>query len=332
MPEPLVAVRSASGRPSAGRAVRAWRAFRGEQGEPIRVDILQDSLKASVYRLGAAGPGGTAVIAKRTCGPGFLTECQVYEQLLPRLPVSQVRYYGCLEEVDACGWIFLEDMGGKPYSHAEPTHRALAAEWLGLLHRTAAVNDMQQLHDRGPDHYLEHLRAGRRLILRHLGDTGLSVGDVAVLHDIAVQCDLVESRWADLVEICVGMPRTLVHGDFNPKNAQVRTNYPVQCFLIVDWEMAGLGVPAVDLTFLTSTGVGTPDLNVYTSLMRVTWTTLTLADVRRMSQVGAIFRLLAAIEWNSMGLPFPSGRDTVPDFRLYRSTMNASIRRLGWKR
>lgn len=53
------------------------------------------------------------------------------------------------------------------------------------------------------------------------------------------------------VEVALGQPRCVVHGDFSPKNLLVDPARPHE-LTAVDWEVAHLGVPEFDLAFLLS--------------------------------------------------------------------------------
>jgi thiamine kinase-like enzyme len=324
----------------ARRAVRAWGDLQGEQIEPTRVDIIKEVAKGAVYRLEGVGPEGSAVIAKRCRAASLVTERAVYEQVLPQLQLAQLQYYGSVEENGGeAGWLFLEDMGGEPYSRDAVTHRTLAAQWLGTIHSAASRDGVRHLlPDRGPAHYLEHLRTGRGLILRYLGNPALTAEGLADLRRIISQFDVVESRWAELTAICAEMPRTLVHGDFNGKNARVRADHAGLRFLMVDWEMAGWGVPAPDLAGwgvpATLTGPGgarAPGLDVYRSVVRQTWPNLAAADVIRMAEVGAVFRVLAAIDWESLNLAHDWAWGSIRNMRVYQLLLSSLIRTFGWE-
>lgn len=344
MTESLVAKRRLQAVNGAQRAARAWSDLRGEQIEPTRVDVLREVTKTSVYRLDGVGPDSSAVIAKH-CPPSTLAiERVVYEQVLPRLPLSKPRYYGSVEgKDDEYGWLFLEDMGGEPYSAGVAAHWTLAAEWLGTMHSTASRAGVEGLlPDRGPDHYLHCLRTGRDLLLRWPGHDALAADDVAGLRRIVSRCDVVESRWTEVTEMCARMPRTLAHGDFQGKNARIRSDRTGSTFLIVDWEMAGWGVPAVDLggwavprrdmAASTANGPSEPFLAVYRSVVGQIWPNLSAADVTQIATVGALFRVLAAIEWATVDLPHRSVEQSIPTIRIYESMLSNLIQIFGWAR
>ena len=122
--------------------------------------------KRGVYRLEGAGPGGSPVIAKICKRKTAEVESLVYEELLPRLPMPSLRYYGKVPDDDRqhC-WLFLEDAGAERYSPADPEHRRLAARWLATVQLHAAEFVAHaDLPDRGPRHYLVHLLNAREEI------------------------------------------------------------------------------------------------------------------------------------------------------------------------
>ena len=78
--------------------------------------------------------------------------------------------------------------------------------------------------------------------------------------------------------------------------------------VVFDWEMAGRGVPAPDIAELS--GRGTPRQRVnsnlpdtelldYWSVVREAWPHLDLVTITQLAELGAIFRSLAAISWES---------------------------------
>ncbi|HKG91717.1 MAG TPA: hypothetical protein VKA84_07505, partial [Gemmatimonadaceae bacterium] len=89
-------------------AARAWAEFGPDRPAPAAVTRLQRKEKALVYRLAAAGPAGTDVIAKRSSRARILHERTLYERVLLAVGVPTVRYYGSLDEPDGeFGWLFL---------------------------------------------------------------------------------------------------------------------------------------------------------------------------------------------------------------------------------
>jgi Phosphotransferase enzyme family len=321
-------------------AVRAWAKLRPERVEPAGIERLQKKRKGIVYRLEGVGPGGSDVIAKRSSPERLLKERIIYEQILPALPISIVRYYGFIEEPDdGCCWLFLESAGGEEYSSLAEKHRALAGRWLGLLHTSAArVAAAARLPDRGPGYYLAQLRQGCDTILRNLSNPALTADDVKVLETVLRQCEVVRSHWSQVEKLCEGMPRTLIHGDFAPKNMRVRTGQAGGVLLPFDWGSAGWGVAAADLA---SSGTASndywdywanPDLAAYRSVVWESWPRLETQDAESLAVIGKIFRCLVCINLEAPSFAMEWVENAVRDMRIYQAAMADAIQEAGWER
>jgi aminoglycoside phosphotransferase (APT) family kinase protein len=81
----------------------------------------------------------------------------------------------------------------------------------------------------------------------------------------------------------------VVHGDFRPKNAYLHRNGGDLSLLPIDWETAGFGPPAPDLTRI--------DLGTYWSVVRSAWPEISFATVERWERVGRLLEALAAVNW-----------------------------------
>lgn len=306
-------------------AVKAWIKLQPGRVGPEGIETLKKEKKSGVYRLEGVGPEGSAVIAKRCRQVTAMIERAIYEEILPRLPLTTLRYYGFVEEPGgkSC-WLFLEDAGKEAYSPRIEEHRALVARWLGRMHTSAAcVAAAARLPDRGPDHYLEHLRLARDTIRRKLAISALGADDLMVLESVASQCDVLESRWSQVERFCEGMPRTLVHGDFVPKNVRVRTDQSGVALLPLDWETAGWGVPAADLVRV--------DLVAYRSTVRQSWPRLDIRDIRQMANFGRIFRWLAAVSWASESLEYERIERPMRSMRICEAGMADAIQAAEWE-
>jgi Phosphotransferase enzyme family len=304
-------------------AVKAWRGLRLGRGEPASIEILKEGKKIAIYRLAGVGPKDSAIIAKRCRMATGSIERIIYEQVLPHLPVTAPRYYGFAEEDTFC-WLFLEDVGMEQFSPFIEEHRVLAARWLGLMHTAAAhVATTARLPDRGPDHYLEHLRSARRTILRNLTNPALNTAGVAVLKTIVSQCDALESGWNQVEKCCESMPSTLVHGDFRPKNVYVRTDQAGTGLFPIDWETAGWGVPAADLAPSHHHYSGQHvDLTTYWDIVQECWPSLDMSAIQQLVWAGLIFRRLAAISWDSRDLAYKWTEGPVECMRIYQAELS----------
>jgi aminoglycoside phosphotransferase (APT) family kinase protein len=181
------------------------------------------------------------------------------------------------------------------------------------------------LPERGPSHYLEHLRSARHTILRNLANPALSSDDLTVLQAIVAQCDLLEVRWSQVETCCEAIPSTLVHGDFRPKNVHVRADHAGLALFPLDWETAGWGVPAPDLARV--------DLTSYWSVVRECWPKLDLQALQQLANLGNVFRWLAAIRWESTtseyeGLARPIAN--MASVRVCHAALSDAIQAVQW--
>jgi len=282
--------------PAAEPAVRAWSLLGGQPPAPASVQILKDRNASHVYRLTGAAPDGSNVIAKRCPTDGAVRERAIYQEVLWRLPVPSLRYYGLVEEQDTdfC-WAFLEDAGGVRYSAAVPRHGRLAAEWLATLHSGGlSLARGLGLGSQGSNMYLGCLRSGRLRILQSLDNLALSPDDGDVLVRLAAQCDMAEALWPRIEECCSAAPTAFLHADLHAANVHVSED--CSTLLPFDWESAGAGPLAIDLAL---PGL---DLAAYQSCVRSVWPEMELSTLEKFAVVGRLFQLLAHIDWESKGL------------------------------
>jgi hypothetical protein len=282
-------------------AVKAWRELEPQRVDPCSIHALKEKDRSAVYRLDGVGAAGSAVIGKLNRQGGLLVERIIYEEVLPLAPWPTLHYYGFIAEPNGrdC-WLFLEDAGGEVYSSHNTAHRRLAGQWLGQMHTSmAGVAAAARLPDRGPAHYLEHVRSTCATIMRYLSNPVLTRGDVSELLAIVLLLETLEARWDHVEASCAAMPRTLVHGDFQARNMRVRTSQRGLVLVPFDWELAGWGVPAPDLD--QSMGA---DLTAYWSVVRKTWPHYEAHNIQQWATYGRLFRLLASIHWHSLELAY----------------------------
>lgn len=307
-------------------ATKAWLAFSRTSRPPSEIHVLQEVKKAGVYRLSGVGGDGTAVIAKRRVYTAALTEIIIHSEILPHLPVSQLEFYGWSQEQGGkhC-WLFMEDAGDVPLRVDDGHHRALAAEWLGLMHVSAArVPAAAELRARGPGWYLEQLRSARETILSALAARGMNHSEASELRTTIAQLDILEKKWNEIESCCAAMPMTMVHGDFVSRNVAVRSGPAGEYLLPFDWDVAGWGSPAVDFPG-GSKGKGI-DLDVYWHVVQAYWPQLSFGEIQNASSVGYILRLIAAISWIAQDLRWavvklenPMIEHCVRSFRIYNT-------------
>lgn len=313
-------------------AVWAWRALGTAYAEPGAVHVLKERRnrsagKPAVYRLPGVGRGGSAVVAKRRKAGTAWVERTIYEQVLPFLPGPWLHYYGSVEEPggEMC-WLFLEDAKGAEYAPQTMAHRLAAGQWLGRMHVMAqGIEGVAALPDRGPDHYLQHMRSAWDVIHDSLADPALSTGDRQMLRGILSRYEQLERNWPQLEALCRGLPSTLVHGDFVGKNIRIEKGALGLAVWIFDWESAGWGSPVVDLA-QAQPGAGrisaNPDIHAYWVAVKGRWPAVDLDTVERLAHVGTIFRLLAAIGWVAPGLTSGPVRRTIGHLSVYESNLS----------
>ena len=280
--------------------VRAWQTIATPRDRIDRVDRLRAKKKCEIYRL-ALGNAGTSIIAKRAPNETLAVERAIYESVLPRLPTTALRYFGFVpDEDERFAWLFIEDAGEDSCSLAE--HGPLVARWLGTLHGAAAELDLaSSLPERGPAHYLEHLRAARTTILDGFDNPALDAGGKITLRALLSTCELIESSWSGIEAICASLPRTLVHGDLVARNLRLRRDDLGPAIVAFDWECSGFGVPAADV-YEFGLDATRDDLSCYRSAMSEYAHGLGEDELRALLLVGTGFRLLASVDWASRHL------------------------------
>lgn len=316
-------------------ATRAWRKVGHESADPFSIELLKGKHnKRMVYRLMGIGAQNSTVIAKRCPQITGNIERFIYEQILPHLPVTAPQYYGyAIEDQEYC-WLFMEDVGTEWFAPNIETHRVLAARWLGTMHTVGAgIPSAARLPERGPDHYLEHLKSARHNILDNLGNPALNPSDLPLLRSVADLCDRVESKWEQVQRVCEGMPSTLVHGDFRPKNVRIRRHQTDIVLLPFDWEIAGWGIPVADLAPSRRRYQDMQvDLAVYSAIVRDYWSGVDMSVIRQMSEVGLLFRRLAAIDWASLDLVYQYTEQAVQLLNIYQTELSGALQQFTWLR
>jgi hypothetical protein len=151
-------------------AALAWGRLGGGALSTVEMWRRPTRTSPSVYRLILAEDGHAALFAKHFPTTLPSVERTVYEEILPRLPVTVPRYHGACRTDDGSTWMFLEDVGDQRMTPDDPGHRALAARWLGVLHASGAAETVAaRLPDAGPGRDLAPPRAGRAHRGRPLG-------------------------------------------------------------------------------------------------------------------------------------------------------------------
>jgi len=282
-------------------ALRAWSELVLGARSAEAIELLQRRKKSTVLRLTGLDCADGPVIAKRCKDRIAVVERQLYEDVLPRLPVTSLRYFGSVpDQQEGFTWLFVEDAGRAQLSKTDRRHRRLAARWLATLHGTSSeLPDLASLPDRGPAHYLEALAAARARLVQGIENPAAGRAGVALLESLVDRCDAIEEGWPTLEELCEGFPRTLVHGDFVPKNVRIRPTGPDGAhleLLPLDWETAGVAVAGVDLEHV--------DLEAYRIAIREWHGDFSRDEIRRLALAGQLLRWIVALSWESHSVTY----------------------------
>ncbi len=277
-------------------AFLAWKRICPASALPASIELLTgEKHKSAVYRLrGVTGAGGPVIVKRQGIGE-LSREAQIYTDVFPALSLPAVDCYGYLEEFNGDSWLFLEDAGEIRYSPDNPAHRSLAIRWMACLHSTP-TKVVSNLWDSGPAYFrtvLQEAMQGVRSSFAHPSIKDSSIGPFEALLD---HLSVIENGWAHVEHACSGVPRTLVHGDFVPKNVRVLGAGDDAHLLVIDWEMAGAAPPAADIAMIPG---GRTGRRAYFELLRKACRSLAWEDVERLNRIGEIFRLLHAVQWQS---------------------------------
>jgi hypothetical protein len=276
-------------------ALRAWDDVCGKATRPSAIEILKpEKRESAVYRLDGVGPSGAAVIAKRRRQGDLDMERRLYTEVFPLLRVGTLAVYGSLEAEDGYSWLFLEDAGETWYSPKAREHVILAAEWLAALHTAAADNDW--LPRTGSEFQRRILQRAQAELSRCLEHPALRPDDVETLELILRWLRRAEERWVEVEPACGGVPDSLVHGDFVPKNVRVRGGDSRDELVAFDWETSGWGSPSVDLGLLPARQDA---LRAYLRVVRSAGWELQWSDLVRLRTRGVLVRLIRCVEWET---------------------------------
>ena len=301
--------------------ISAWRELRPDGAGPERIEDLGKTTRTTtVYRLVRVGKGASTVIAKRCPSSTAVIERTVYEEILPNLPFPMLHYYGYVEESGGeFGWLFLEDVSADKFRRHVEKHRLAAACWLGIMNMSASgVSAAARLPGREPGHYLNLLNSACNAIESNITNPMLSRDDCKLLESIVVHCHHVAANWRPVELVCEEIPHTLVHGDFLSKNVGIRTGGDEIILLPFDWEKAGWGVPAEDISAV--------DISTYWHTVREFWPHIVLEDFMRLARVGKLFRWLVFLEWIAPHFAEDSVERPLADMRYYANWLLGDLK------
>jgi hypothetical protein len=179
-----------------------------------------------------------------------------------------------------------------------------------------------RLPDRGPQHYLDLLHSARVTIQSSFGNPALEASDRGVLETILTACEHLRVNWSLLANVCESVPRTLVHGDLIAKNVRVRNGRHGTVLLPFDWEKAGWGVPAEDISRV--------HIPTYWSAIRARWPKLTVQALDRLAHVGRFFRCIVFLDWITPSLTQGPVERPIKELRRCETWLTDLIRATEW--
>jgi thiamine kinase-like enzyme len=320
---------------------RAWSRFepksRPAQIRPIfdgseREKGRKHKKKSAVFRLVAAGSEGSDVIAKRCKRRVARLERLIHSEILPGACLPSLKILGVLEQPRTeLAWLFMEDAGGREYVSADNGHYSAAVRWLARLHTSCALEEALEprLRHRNLEYFRDCLDSGVSAIRTKSAEGALSREDRELLDSLTRRLEAVRARWSQIVEVCHGVPSTLVHGDFVAKNIRVRGSRSRIQLLVLDWDAAGWGTPALDLASLWRSREPR-DARPYWKQIKAEWPELTIEKIDRLTLVGRVFRLLRAIHWTESRLLAKDGVRMIPHLASYEVDLAFVSRELDW--
>ena len=333
--DPHIAAKNPDGHP----AVDAWLTLDPGNRKPVNVFSLyaarevtrknRDRRKSAVYRLDGAGQAGTSIVAK-LCNPETAElECIIYEQIIARMPISSLQYYGHME-TGGSHWLFIEYADGVEWDINNKAHLDLAIQWMADMHGSSAhIDTLSLLPRRGPDYYLSQLTIARKRILENISNPALDAASTRILDEFIACSSLLETRWEEIDAFCKTVPETLTHNDFVSKNVHVRDTNSGPMLLVFDWEMSGRGVPANDLFWLFHHA---PESSIsrYWQHRRKFNSGIALQDIEYLAIIGAIFRITDAVEWGSQYLLTEYPDRKMHHTSLYIDRLKQAFHALEW--
>jgi hypothetical protein len=170
---------------------------------------------------------------------------------------------------------------GEPYHRNSASHRRIAGAWMADLHVWSASVVAPDLPARDSAYHRQIVRAACATLAEALEvSRDLTVHDrstVRVLHEIGLS---VLDGWHQVDSVISALPATIVHSGISGKNLRVNAEPGHAVVLAFDWEQAGWGCPAADLsmvdlpTYRTHAqrgGIGLPDTPLVGAVGAILW-------------------------------------------------------------
>lgn len=253
------------------------------------------TLPLALKRIDATGSFGGCSEGKPAAVYDGMREALVYRTLLADREPAAPFLYGVVRSSGATGgsWLLLERIRGRELYQFEAIARwEEVAGWLARFHVRGRSTTRFQVACRAA-RLLNHTRPllqgwhtracrfaearsddGMRRALRHLAEP-----------------------FRQAVDVALGLPRTLIHGDFYPSNILLEERRGTFVVRPVDWELAGVGPGLFDLAALTAGDWNEPACDRIVSAYREA--TLSDGHMDRAAFESSLTacRLIIAVQW-----------------------------------
>jgi hypothetical protein len=251
--------------------------------DPVDCEPLKRG-KSDVFAVN--GPSGCPpLVAKRARADTIAIEHKILTWL-GTAPFPTVLARGATKASEADrAWLVSEYAVGEPYDRSSPTHRRLAGTWLGDLHVWSASVATPNLPARDSEYHRNVVRSsGTTLADALAGGTALTVHDRSTIRALGEMGRNVLDRWSDVDALLGVLPATLVHSGMAEKNIRIVPDPRRPAVLAFDWEQAGWGCPAADLSMV--------DLESYAVRARLR---IDLPEARLLAAVGELLWCFAGV-------------------------------------
>jgi thiamine kinase-like enzyme len=281
----------------------------------------QAHLKSAIYLVRVHGFSEKTIVAKRSRTSSADVERTIYESVISCLPLTAPKLFGFVHEPSVdYSWLFLQYIPGVPLLLEQEQHQRAAARWLATLHAlTAARETPNTLPHRGTAHYLRSLMEARQVLTR-LPKSWNTGSFAEVPASVAWHLDQILADWSGIVASVAGLPESIVHGDFVSKNVRVIDREGHMEVYPFDWENAGVGLPAVDLS-----GIGAVP---YEHAMQELAGGLSKDGVHRLALIGKLFRLIEAVQWATERLDLNWSEKSMSQLALYNVEIRTAHQRV----
>ena len=315
----------------------AWHQSEQKRQFPVRVEELrlrrgtQKNPKSHIYRLHGIAGKEKPVIAKLCKTEAADIERRIYQHILSQLPVRVPELYGArLAEDESKTWLFLEDAGESRFAFKNPPCRQLAVEFLAVLHTDSQrISEIQSLPDVGIDRSLARLQSLTTWLEQSRNNPALDSAAHTVLDTANRYCSILTESWDEIEKLYEPLPRTLVHGDFKPNNTRI-VQQPSSQLLVFDWEMAGIGMPGLDLATARLSRFPSA-AREYFRLTREAWPDLGFDEIEMMVNLGSIFRAIALADWNCTQLTLQYPHKSIAQLELCCQKFERAFSRIQWR-